>query len=43
VAAGATGFGIGSQLYAPGASADVVRTKALAYVQAWTRATLAKP
>jgi len=42
VAAGATGFGIGSQLYAPDASSDAVRTKALSFVQAWQRATLTK-
>ena len=37
VAAGATGFGIGSQLYAPGADAEAVRAKALEYVGAWGR------
>ncbi len=37
VAAGATGFGIGSQLYAPGADAEAVRVKALEYVGAWGR------
>ncbi len=35
VAAGATGFGIGSQLFAPGADASTVRERAAAYVQAW--------
>ncbi len=35
VAAGATGFGIGSQLYAPGKSAADVLVKAQQYVQAW--------
>jgi 2-dehydro-3-deoxyphosphogalactonate aldolase len=35
VRAGATGFGIGSQLYAPGDSVDSVRGKATAYQQAW--------
>ena len=34
-AAGATGFGLGSALYAPGRSADQVRLKADAFVQAW--------
>jgi 2-dehydro-3-deoxyphosphogalactonate aldolase len=33
--AGATGFGIGSQLFAPGASATDVLVRARAYVQAW--------
>jgi len=42
VAAGATGFGIGSQLYAPGADAGAVRVKALEYVGAWGR-EIAKP
>jgi 2-dehydro-3-deoxyphosphogalactonate aldolase len=39
VAAGATGFGIGSQLYAPGADAEAeaVRVKALEYLGAWGR------
>jgi len=37
VDAGATGFGIGSQLYAPGSGTALVRTKALEYVQAWER------
>lgn len=37
VASGATGFGIGSQLYTPGSDTDLVRTKALEYVQAWER------
>lgn len=35
VKAGATGFGIGSQLYAPGASVDEVRMRAHAFAQAW--------
>lgn len=35
VAAGATGFGIGSQLYAPGTAAEVVEQRARAYVAAW--------
>lgn len=34
-AAGATGFGIGSQLYAPGLSAQEVGARAARYVQAW--------
>jgi len=37
VAAGATGFGIGSQLYAPGADTVAVRAKALEYVGVWGR------
>jgi len=37
VASGATGFGIGSQLYTPGSDTDLVRKKALEYVQAWER------
>ena len=35
VAAGATGFGIGSQLYAPGTPASAVLAKGRLYVQAW--------
>ncbi len=35
VAAGATGFGIGSQLYAPGAPASAVLAKGRLYVRAW--------
>ncbi|MEJ1974978.1 MAG: 2-dehydro-3-deoxy-6-phosphogalactonate aldolase [Acetobacteraceae bacterium] len=35
VAAGATGFGLGSALYRPGASADDVAGKARAFVRAW--------
>ena len=38
VAAGATGFGIGSQLFAPGVSAAQVEERARAYVAAWTAA-----
>jgi 2-dehydro-3-deoxyphosphogalactonate aldolase len=34
-AAGATGFGLGSALYAPGRSAELVREKAAAFVQAF--------
>jgi 2-dehydro-3-deoxyphosphogalactonate aldolase len=34
LAAGASGFGLGSALYAPGRSAEQVRTQALAFVQA---------
>lgn len=34
-AAGATGFGIGSQLYAPGTPADEVLVRGRLYVQAW--------
>ncbi|MDZ7922230.1 2-dehydro-3-deoxy-6-phosphogalactonate aldolase [Rhodoferax sp.] len=36
--AGATGFGIGSQLFAPGTSADDVLVRGRAYVQAWQQA-----
>lgn len=36
--AGATGFGIGSQLFAPGISAADVLTRGRAYVQAWQQA-----
>jgi 2-dehydro-3-deoxyphosphogalactonate aldolase len=39
VQAGATGFGIGSQLYAPGTSAADVLQRARAYVAAWAGAT----
>jgi 2-dehydro-3-deoxyphosphogalactonate aldolase len=35
VAAGATGFGIGSQLYTPGRSADAVATIAAQFTAAW--------
>ncbi|MBC7682228.1 MAG: 2-dehydro-3-deoxy-6-phosphogalactonate aldolase, partial [Ferruginibacter sp.] len=35
VKAGATGFGIGGQLYAPGTSADQVKTRAAGFVAAW--------
>jgi 2-dehydro-3-deoxyphosphogalactonate aldolase len=35
VKAGATGFGIGSQLYAPGSSAGEVSARAQAYMAAW--------
>lgn len=35
VKAGATGFGIGSQLFAPGVSASQVAERAHSYVQAW--------
>ena len=38
VAAGATGFGIGSQLFAPGVSAAQVEERARAYVAAWVAA-----
>lgn len=34
-AAGATGFGIGGQLYAPGTTAPEVQQRAARYVQAW--------
>lgn len=36
LAAGATGFGIGSQLYAPGMSVEAVRSKAQRYIQAFS-------
>lgn len=36
--AGATGFGIGSQLFAPGTSAADVLVRGRAYVQAWQQA-----
>jgi 2-dehydro-3-deoxyphosphogalactonate aldolase len=36
--AGATGFGIGSQLFAPGTSAADVLARGRAYVQAWQQA-----
>lgn len=36
VKAGATGFGIGGQLFSPGATVDQVRQKAQAYMSAWT-------
>lgn len=35
VKAGATGFGIGGQLYAPGTPADQVRARAAGFVTAW--------
>jgi 2-dehydro-3-deoxyphosphogalactonate aldolase len=35
VKAGATGFGIGGQLFSPGNTASEVRLKAQAYIQAW--------
>lgn len=35
---GATGFGIGSQLFAPGTSAEQVLQRGRAYVQAWQQA-----
>ncbi|QUS37183.1 2-dehydro-3-deoxy-6-phosphogalactonate aldolase [Falsirhodobacter algicola] len=38
LAAGATGFGIGSSIYKPGDSAEVVAGKAEALVAAWTNA-----
>ena len=38
VKAGATGFGIGSQLYAPGTAADEVLRRAQAFVAAWQAA-----
>lgn len=41
VAAGASGFGLGSGLYKPGRSADEVGQRAVAYAEAWQRATAA--
>jgi 2-dehydro-3-deoxyphosphogalactonate aldolase len=38
IAAGATGFGIGSQLYAPGNTAAQVLVKARLYIDSWTQA-----
>jgi 2-dehydro-3-deoxyphosphogalactonate aldolase len=38
LAAGASGFGLGSALYAPGRSAAQVRTQAQAFVQAFVQA-----
>jgi 2-dehydro-3-deoxyphosphogalactonate aldolase len=37
-AAGATGFGLGSALYAPGRSAEMVYEKAAAFVRTWQAA-----
>ena len=37
-AAGATGFGIGSQLFSPGTSASTVQERGQHYVQAWNQA-----
>ena len=38
VAAGATGAGLGSALYAPGTSASEVATRAAAFIEAWNAA-----
>jgi 2-dehydro-3-deoxyphosphogalactonate aldolase len=38
LAAGVSGFGIGSSLYKPGASLDTVASSAKAHVEAWKRA-----
>jgi 2-dehydro-3-deoxyphosphogalactonate aldolase len=38
--AGATGFGIGSQLYAPGSAASEVLARGRKYVQAWQEASV---
>jgi 2-dehydro-3-deoxyphosphogalactonate aldolase len=43
LAAGASGFGLGSALYRPGDSADTVARHADAFVQAWRTATTAQP
>jgi 2-dehydro-3-deoxyphosphogalactonate aldolase len=37
--AGATGFGVGGALYAPGLTAEVVATRARTFVQAWRDAS----
>lgn len=37
VGAGATGFGIGGQLYTPGAGLDALAQRAAAYIAAWRR------
>jgi 2-dehydro-3-deoxyphosphogalactonate aldolase len=42
VQAGATGFGIGGQLYAPGTSVDEVLARGRAFVAAWQTAALAR-
>jgi 2-dehydro-3-deoxyphosphogalactonate aldolase len=36
IAAGAAGFGIGSALFTPGATADIVGQRAVTFVKAWT-------
>jgi 2-dehydro-3-deoxyphosphogalactonate aldolase len=36
IAAGAAGFGIGSAIYTPGVSADIVGARAAMFVKAWT-------
>ncbi len=41
VAAGAAGFGIGSSIYAPGVSADIVAQRATLFVKAWKEAVSA--
>jgi 2-dehydro-3-deoxyphosphogalactonate aldolase len=43
LAAGASGFGIGSSLYKPGDSAELVRTRALSLVAAWRSLSEAMP
>lgn len=43
IAAGASGFGIGSSLYKPGDSAAVVQERAMALVQAWRGLKTAMP
>ena len=42
IAAGASGFGLGSGLYKPGRSADEVGRRAAAYAEAWTHAQAAR-
>jgi 2-dehydro-3-deoxyphosphogalactonate aldolase len=43
VLAGAAGFGIGSSIYTAGLSAEVVRARATAFVQAWAACQPAPP
>ncbi len=42
VAAGASGFGLGSGLYVPGRDADDVGSRARAYLKAWDEATASR-
>lgn len=42
VKAGANGFGLGSALYSPGASAEKVGQKAQAFISAWSRLKMAE-
>jgi 2-dehydro-3-deoxyphosphogalactonate aldolase len=43
VGAGASGFGIGGQLYTPGAGLEALAQRAAAYVAAWRRTQAASP